>query len=78
MRALALSLQAKVNSTINYEFFEEPVRPELVEGQSRTSSDEVETHHEDCGYMLRQAQHERFPGGLLFDFTGDLPCEIQT
>ena len=41
------------------------VRPELVEGQSRTFANEAITPHEGCGYMLRQAQHERFPGWLL-------------
>ena len=39
------------------------VRPELVEGQSRTLPNEALRRHEICGYMLRQAQHERFPGG---------------
>ena len=40
------------------------VRTELVEVQSRTYPDEVLAHHEVCRHMLRQAQHERFPGYL--------------
>ena len=40
------------------------VRPEPVEGQSRTVLGEGITRHEVCGYMLRRAQHERFPGSL--------------
>ena len=35
------------------------VRPELVEGQSRTNTDEAVTHFEALRCMLRQAQHER-------------------
>ena len=40
------------------------VRPELVEGQSRIFANEAITPNEGYGYMLRQAQHERFPRWL--------------
>ena len=37
----------------------EPVRPEPVEGQSRSLANEAMSHHEINVLMLRQAQHER-------------------
>ena len=43
---------------------ERTVRPELVEGQSPTFANEAIMPNEGDGYMLRQAQHERFPGWL--------------
>ncbi len=48
------------------EFLARSVRPELVEGQSRTNTDEARTHLAAFRRMLRQAQHERFPEWLSF------------
>ncbi len=55
------------------------VRPELVEGQSRTVPNEATMHHDVYCYMLRQAQHERFLGYLSSHNGVDLKIsKIQT
>ena len=55
-----------LNSLDLHQSVNESVRPEPVEGQSRINADEAIMHHEVNCYMLRQAQHERFPGWMSF------------